>query len=56
MTQYEIKQQISDIREVTEEATKSKESALKFLRDAGIIKGDNEEQIKQSLSPEPSQC
>jgi hypothetical protein len=38
MTQIAIDQQIEAIHKVTTEALKSKESALKFLRDAGIIK------------------
>jgi hypothetical protein len=37
MTQISIDQQIEAIRKVTAEALKSKESALKILRDAGII-------------------
>jgi hypothetical protein len=40
MTQIAIDQQIEAIRKVTTEALKSKESALKFLRDAGIIKAE----------------
>ena len=37
MTQIAIQQQIEAIRKTTEEALKTKESALKFLKDAGII-------------------
>jgi hypothetical protein len=43
MTQTAIQEQIEAIRKVTEEALKTKESALKFLIDAGII--------KENLSP-----
>jgi hypothetical protein len=38
MTQIAINQQIEAIRQVTAEVIKSKESALKFLKDAGIIR------------------
>ena len=37
MTEYTIKQQIRDIRSITNKAIKSPESARKFLSDAGII-------------------
>jgi hypothetical protein len=38
MTDSIIKEQIKVIQRATENALKSKESALKFLTDAGIIK------------------
>jgi hypothetical protein len=38
MTSIEIQKQIDIIRQATAEAIKSKESALQFLIDAGIIK------------------
>ena len=38
MTQIAIQTQIDAIVQATKEATKTKESALKFLQDAGIIK------------------
>jgi hypothetical protein len=38
MTQIAINQQIEAIKKVTQEALKTKESALKFLVDAGIVK------------------
>lgn len=38
MTQIAIKTQIAAIKKVGEEALKTKESARKFLIDAGIIK------------------
>ena len=38
MNENQIQEQINAIREVTQEAAKTKESALKFLQDAGIIK------------------
>lgn len=41
MTQIAIDTQVNAIKKVTQEALKSKESALKFLVDAGIIKNEN---------------
>lgn len=38
MTQIAINKQIEAIKEVTQQALKTKESALKFLVDAGIVK------------------
>jgi len=38
MTQIAINKQIEAIRQATADALKSKESALKFLKDAGIIR------------------
>lgn len=38
MTQIAINKQIEAINQVTREALKTKESALKFLVDAGIVK------------------
>ena len=38
MTETAIKEQIKAIERATEKAMKSKETALKFLQDAGIIK------------------
>jgi hypothetical protein len=40
MTDTLIKEQIKTIEKATENALKSKESALKFLKDAGILKND----------------
>lgn len=37
MTQTLIKEQINTIQKATEKAAKSKGSALRFLRDAGIV-------------------
>ncbi len=37
MTDTMIKDQVRTIEKATEKATRSKESALKFLQDAGII-------------------
>lgn len=37
MTDFTIKEQIETIKRATDTAAKSKESALKFLTDAGII-------------------
>lgn len=42
MTQIAINKQIEAIKKATEEALKSKESARKFLVDAGIIKDKKE--------------
>jgi hypothetical protein len=38
MTQIAINKQIEAIKQATQEALKTKESALKFLVDAGIVK------------------
>ena len=38
MTEKQIQEQIDAIRKATAEACKSKESAIQFLTDAGIIK------------------
>lgn len=37
MYEYPMEQLAKDIREVTAKALESKESALKFLKDAGIL-------------------
>lgn len=42
MTQIAIQTQVEAIKQATQEALKSKESALKFLMDAGIIKPKKE--------------
>ncbi len=42
MTQIAINQQIEALKKVTREALKTKESALKFLVDAGIVKEKKE--------------
>jgi hypothetical protein len=46
MTQIAVQAQIAAIQKAQEKSTKSKESALKFLKDAGII------QDKKSASKE----
>lgn len=38
MTQIAINTQVNAIKKATQDALKSKESALKFLMDAGIVK------------------
>lgn len=38
MTEIAVQQQIDAIKKATEKALKSKESAQKFLSDAGIVK------------------
>ena len=43
MTQIAIKQQIEIIRQAAADAQKSKETARKFLIDAGIIKDEKRE-------------
>ncbi len=37
MTSISIQEQIETIKKATEKAVRSKQSAIKFLRDAGII-------------------
>lgn len=41
MTDILIKEQVKTIEKATKAASKSKESALKFLQDAGIIQKQN---------------
>jgi hypothetical protein len=41
MTQIAIQAQVDAIKKVTQEALKSKETALKFLVDAGIVQEDS---------------
>lgn len=48
MTQLTVNQQIEAIQKVTQEALKSKETAHKFLVDAGIIKEKKAETPKSS--------
>ncbi|MBP6024507.1 hypothetical protein [Ferruginibacter sp.] len=48
MTQIAINQQIEAIKKVTQEALKTKESALKFLVDAGIVK--EKKDVSQSIA------
>jgi len=43
MTEFAIREQIETIKKATVKATKSKESAIKFLTDAGIIEGELKE-------------
>ena len=43
MTELEIKEQIDVMRSVAEKAKNSKEFALKFLEDAGILKSQNQQ-------------
>ncbi len=46
MKEFAIIEQIESIKKATVQATKSKESAIKFLTDAGIIEGElNEKKI-----------
>ena len=40
MTQIAIQAQVDAIKKVTQEVVKSKEAALQFLVDAGIVKDD----------------
>jgi len=50
MTQVAVKAQVEAIKNATEKATRSKEAALKFLTDAGIIK-----QPKTAKSPKETE-
>lgn len=47
MTDIAIQRQIDAIKRVAEEALKSKESSLKFLIDAGIIKEESKRPRRQ---------
>ena len=51
MTQIAISTQIEAIKQATEEALKSKESAHKFLVDAGIIKEEKKEPPQPIVAP-----
>lgn len=47
MTQITIQTQIEAVKKATEKALQSKESALKFLTDAGILKDEkNQNTVK----------
>lgn len=50
MRQADIERQIKVIERATENALKSKESALKFLKDAGIIPSDDKPVRKKKKS------
>ncbi|MEO6229635.1 MAG: hypothetical protein ABJB11_04495 [Ferruginibacter sp.] len=50
MTKDLIKEQIEDIRKLTEEVTKSKEAANQFLIDAGIFLEDNSQKEDNNLN------
>lgn len=43
MTDEQVKEQIETLKSATKEASKSKKTAIKFLRDAGILKLRNED-------------
>lgn len=48
MTQPSVQAQVESIRKVTEKVLQSKETTLKFLQDAGIIKEEKpKEKIKE---------
>jgi hypothetical protein len=47
MTQAAIQEQVNIIRAATQNATKSKEAAQKFLVDAGIIKNETKNSKKK---------
>jgi len=47
MTDFAIQEQIKTIKKVTTKASKSKEAALKFLIDAGIIREEKAENTKE---------
>jgi hypothetical protein len=47
MTQEAIQQQIEAIRKASADASKSPETARKFLIDAGIIKESGKKEIKE---------
>jgi hypothetical protein len=48
MQHLSIQSQVDTIKKATELASKSKKSALKFLRDAGIISDNKEERNTKS--------
>lgn len=49
MTDSIIKEQVKVIQRATENALKSKETALKFLEDAGIIKHASDNSSKKQV-------
>lgn len=51
MQQESIQSQVDTIKKATEIATQTQESALKFLRDAGIIR---DEKPQVNCAPKPS--
>lgn len=50
MTQIAIQTQIDAIIKATKDAVKSKESAIKFLEDAGILKSQNQQSATSNIS------
>ena len=47
MTQIAIQTQVDAIKKATEKALRSKETALKFLTDAGILKDEKSSKIEK---------
>jgi ribosomal protein S9 len=45
MTQVAVQTQVEAIKMATQKALQSKEAALKFLTDAGILKEDNKHKV-----------
>jgi hypothetical protein len=49
MTDKQIEEQIETIKQATKEASKSKETAIKFLRDAGILRNETAKPTKKKI-------
>lgn len=49
MTKEQIEEQIRVIRSATKKACKNKKTALKFLRDAGILKDKKKYKMKKEF-------
>lgn len=54
MTDEFVKEQVRIIHEATEEAAKSKESAIRFLEEAGIIKKQKKSTLVVVASGKPT--
>ena len=54
MTDIAIKQQIETIKQATQEALKTKESALRFLIDAGIIRNEKYSSLQTQSNQQPN--
>lgn len=50
MTDFAINEQLSAIKKATDNALKSKEAALKFLQDAGIVRDKSNQTAPQNTS------
>ena len=54
MTEIAIQRQIEAIKQATQEALRTKESALKFLIDAGIVKEKKDARLQPTSYQQPN--